>query len=185
MISQKASYGKRVISLPTVPEISPTQKVLGKSYTQPFKKRSYGSNCLLKTKLLYQLQGKKSHFDLHTGCNWALRCNYDQCNKNRSIRVATHVFIKLKSPSCTGCSRAVTFPLRSSPCRTMGTKRSQMCSEHGIGLHTLASTRQGSPAASAPPEHDRHRPLIPGVQDNGKTASEKSPADTWLVQVWC
>lgn len=58
MKSQKVSYSKRV----TIPEISPTQKVLGKTYTQPFK----GSNCLLKTKLLYQLQEKDSQIDSHT-----------------------------------------------------------------------------------------------------------------------
>lgn len=37
MKSQKVSYSKRVISLPAIPKISPTQKVLGKTYTQPFK----------------------------------------------------------------------------------------------------------------------------------------------------
>lgn len=58
MKSQKVSYSKRV----TIPEISPTQKVLGKTYTQSFK----GSNCLLKTKLLYQLQEKDSQIDSHT-----------------------------------------------------------------------------------------------------------------------
>lgn len=37
MKSQKVSYSKRVMSLSTIPEISPTQKVLGKTYTQLFK----------------------------------------------------------------------------------------------------------------------------------------------------
>lgn len=62
MKSQKVSYSKRV----TIPEISPTQKVLSKTYTQSFKSDPKGSNCLLKTKLLYQLQEKDSQIDSHT-----------------------------------------------------------------------------------------------------------------------
>lgn len=38
MKSQRVAYGERVISLPTIPEVSPTQKVLGKTYTLPSEK---------------------------------------------------------------------------------------------------------------------------------------------------
>lgn len=34
MKSQEVSYSKRVMSLSTIPEISPTQKVLGETYTE-------------------------------------------------------------------------------------------------------------------------------------------------------
>lgn len=115
MKSQKVSYGKRVISLPTIPEISPTQKVLGKTYAQPFKTDPTDQIVSWKQNCFINCRKKITYWLTHTGCSWALSCNYDQCNKNWSVRVATHVFIKLKSLSCTSCSWAVTFHVQSSP----------------------------------------------------------------------
>lgn len=150
MKSQKVAYGKRVTSLPTIPEISPTKNILGKTDTLPLEKWPYGSNCLLKTKLLHLLQEKNHVLILtHTGCSQALSRYYTQCKKNLSIRVATRLFIKPKAPSHTfgtvllpGCN----FSRAKFTRRTMRIKRSQMCFKHSIGLHTFAGARQGRPA---------------------------------------
>lgn len=180
MKSQKVSYSKRV----TIPEISPTQKVLSKTYTQSFKSDPKGSNCLLKTKLLYQLQEKNSL--THTGCSCALRCNYDQCNKNWSIRVATHTFIKLKSLSCTGCCRrAVAFHVQSSPAEQWEWNDPRCAVSTVLGCTPSAAAGRAAPPRLHLGSTTDISPSSPACRTMEKRRVKKSPADTWLVQVWC
>lgn len=185
MKSQKVWYSKRVLSLPTIPEISPTQKVSSETCTQPFKSDPTDQIVSWKQNCFINCRKKIPHWLTHRGCSWALSCNYDQCNKNRSIRAAAHLFIKLKSLSCTGCCRAVTSHVQSSTAEQWEWNDPRCALSTVLGCTPLLAPGRAAPLRLRLRSTTDISPSSPACRTMEKCQVKNSPADTWLVQVWC